>query len=233
MRLAKAVANCGITSRRKAELLIFDGKVRVNGKTVLVPQTLVDLTKDRIEVDGRLIRSQEKVYYLLNKPKGYICSHQRIGEKKIIYDLFDDKERIFSVGRLDRDTTGLLIVTNDGIFANKVIHPSSNVSKDYIVKVYENVTDVHLKLIFEGSMVEDTFVKPKRVTKLRHGVIKVTVMEGKKREVRLLVENAGLQIHSLQRVRIGDLSLPRIPEGTYRPMTEKEKRAILGETQAL
>lgn len=230
MRLAKAIANCGVTSRRKAEELIFDGKVKVNNKLILVPQTLVDLTKDRIEVDGKLIRHQEKVYYLLNKPKGYICSHQRIGEKKIIYDLFNDKERIFSVGRLDRDTTGLLIVTNDGVFANKVIHPSSNVSKDYLVKVDDNVTDVHLKLIFEGSMVEDTFVKPKRVTKLRHGVVKVTVMEGKKREVRVLVENAGLKIQSLQRVRIGDLSLPRIPEGTYRPMTEKEKRAILGQT---
>ncbi len=227
-RLSKALAAAGVASRRAAEELIFDGRVKVNGQVVYVPQTMVDWQKDTILVDESPIRGEEKkVYFLLNKPHGYICSNTRLGTKKLVVDLFTHLNlRLFTVGRLDRDTTGLLIITNDGFFANKVIHPSSNISKEYLVKTTQEITDIHLKEISKGTYIEDTWIKPVRVEKVRKGTLKVVVKEGKKREVRLLVQNAGLDILELTRIRIGGLRLGPIPEGTFREMTETDKNEL-------
>ena len=232
-RLSKALAGAGIASRRAAEEIIFDGRVKVNGTVVKVPQTLVDWEKDSILVDEHPIRGEErKVYYILNKPHGYICSNTRIGSKKLVVDLFTHLNlRLFTVGRLDRDTTGLLLVTNDGFFSNKVIHPSSNIVKEYLIKTSQEITDVHLKNISKGTSIEDCWIKPVKVEKVRKGTLKVVVKEGKKREVRLLVQNAGLDILELSRIRIGGLKLGPIPEGTFREMTENEK-AILFNSKA-
>src|SRR5712675_728698 len=125
-RLSKALAAAGIASRRAAEKLIFEGRVKVNGVVEKVPQTLVNWDSDLILVDHEPIKGEErKVYYILNKPHGFVCSNTRIGTKKLVVDLFAHLNlRLFTVGRLDRDTTGLLLLTNDGHFANKVIHPS-------------------------------------------------------------------------------------------------------------
>ncbi len=227
-RLSKALAAAGIASRRAAEELIFEGRIKVNGQVVKVPQTLIDWEKDTILVDEAPIKGEEKkVYFILNKPHGYICSNTRIGTKKLVVDLFAHLNlRLFTVGRLDRDTTGLLLVTNDGHFTNKVIHPSSNISKEYLVKTSQEITDGHLKTISKGTYIEDTWIKPVRVEKVRKGTLKVVVKEGKKREVRLLVQNAGLEILELSRIRIGGLRLGPIPEGTFRELTETEKREI-------
>jgi 23S rRNA pseudouridine2605 synthase len=227
-RLSKALAAAGIASRRAAEELIFDGRIKVNGHVVKIPQTMVDWEKDTILVDESPIQGEEKkVYFILNKPHGYICTNTRIGTKKLVIDLFAHLNlRLFTVGRLDRDTTGLLIVTNDGHFTNKVIHPSSNISKEYLVKTSQEITDGHLKDISKGSYIEDSWIKPVRVEKVRKGTLKVVVKEGKKREVRLLVQNAGLEILELSRIRIGGLRLGPIPEGSFREMTENEKKVI-------
>jgi 23S rRNA pseudouridine2605 synthase len=227
-RLSKAMSAAGVASRRACEEMIFQGRVKVNGTVALLPQTMVCSEKDEISVDGQRIRNEEgKVYYLLNKPHGFICSNARIGTKKLVIDLFTGLPyRLFTVGRLDRDTTGLLIVTNDGHFANRVIHPSSNISKEYLVKTSQEITDVHLKAIGKGSRIENVHIRPVRVTKVRKGTLKVTVKEGKKREVRLLVQNAGLEIVELSRIRIGGLTLGPISEGTYREMTDAEKDMI-------
>jgi 23S rRNA pseudouridine2605 synthase len=227
-RLSKALAAAGVASRRAAEELIFEGRVKVNGKMVVVPQTMVDWEKDVILVDESPIRGEEeKVYFILNKPHGYTCSHTRIGTKKLVVDLFAHLNlRIFTVGRLDRDTTGLLIVTNDGHFANQVIHPSSNISKEYLVKTGQEITDVHVKAISKGTYIEGSWIKPVRVEKVRKGTLKVVVKEGKKREVRLLVQNANLDILELSRIRIGGLRLGPIPEGTFREMTEADKQEL-------
>lgn len=135
-RLSKTLAAAGVASRRAAEELIFEGRVKVNGAVEKVPQTLVDAEADLILVDDEPIKSEErKVYYILNKPHGFVCTNARIGTKKLVIDLFAHLNlRLFTVGRLDRDTTGLLLVTNDGHFANKVIHPSSNIVKEYLIK---------------------------------------------------------------------------------------------------
>lgn len=227
-RLSKALAAAGVASRRAAEELIFSGKVTVNGSIVLLPQTLVSWEEDVICVDKkRVTKEQGKLYYLLNKPKGFICSNARVGTKKIVSDLFESvPERLFTVGRLDRDTTGLLIVTNDGHFANTVIHPSSNITKEYLVRTNIEPFHEHLVQISKGIEIEGDWIQPVKVTKVRKGTIKVIVREGKKREVRLLVEQTGLKVVELKRIRIGGLLLGDLPEGSYRILTESDKESI-------
>jgi 23S rRNA pseudouridine2605 synthase len=227
-RLSKALSAAGVASRRACEELIFQGRVKVNGAVVCVPQTMVSWKNDEIIVDGQKIqREEDKVYFLLNKPHGFICSNTRIGSKKLVLDLFAGfPHRLFTVGRLDRDTTGLLIVTNDGHFAHRIIHPSADISKEYLVKTTQEITDVHLKAISKGTRIENVHIRPFRVVKVRKGTLKVTVKEGKKREVRLLVQNAGLDILELCRIRIGGLPLGPLAEGMYREMTEAEKESL-------
>ncbi len=227
-RLSKALAGAGVASRRACEELIFQGLVKVNGEVVNVPQTLVDLAIDRITVREQPIQQVEnKVYYLLNKPVGYICSTRRSGQSKLVLDLFQDEgHRLFTVGRLDKDTEGLLIVTNDGHFANRVIHPSANIHKEYLVKTDQEVSHDHLVAIAHGTLVEGSFVKPIRVEKVRRGTLKIVIGEGKKREVRLLLDAAGLKVKSLARIRLGGLHLGALAVGAWRPLTDKEKQLI-------
>jgi 23S rRNA pseudouridine2605 synthase len=227
-RLSKALAAAGIASRRACEELIFAGRVSVNGTVVLVPQTPVDWETDAITVDGKLLTQEEsKVCYLLNKPKGYICSSKKTSNTKIVLDLFEEvDQRLFTVGRLDQDTEGLLIVTNDGQFANRVIHPSSNIHKEYLVKADKELTFEHLAAITNGTQVEGTFVRPVKVTKVRRGTLKIIISEGKKREVRSLLAAAGLETLELTRIRIGSLPLGDLAVGQWRAMTEKDKELI-------
>lgn len=229
-RLSKYLAAAGVASRRACEELIFAGKVKVNGTVVEVPQTLVG-DRDKILVNGKPIgKAEGKVYYILNKPAGYICTNRRSPTSKIVLDLFEGVgERLFTVGRLDKETEGLLLVTNDGHFANHVIHPSHNIHKEYLAKTDHDLTHEHLQAISSGTLVEGTFVKPIRVTKVRKGTVKIVVAEGKKREVRLLLEAAGLQINHLSRIRIGGLILGQLPLGSWRELTEKERKLIFNE----
>ena len=226
-RLSKTLAAAGVASRRACEELIFAGHVKVNGAIALLPQTMVD-ENDQITVDGQPIKKENaKVYYMLNKPPGYICSAVGNQKSRLVLDLFEDvEERLFTVGRLDKETQGLLLVTNDGHFANSVIHPSSNIQKEYVAKTTQEITPEHLFAISNGTLVEGVFVKPLRVQKVRKGTLKVTIAEGKKREVRVLLEAAGLEVKELTRVRIGGLVLGTLPVGNWRPMTEREKTLI-------
>ncbi|XP_054821793.1 putative ribosomal large subunit pseudouridine synthase SVR1, chloroplastic isoform X2 [Prosopis cineraria] len=228
MRLSKVLAAAGVASRRSSEELIFEGTVTVNGSVCNTPQTRVDPAKDVIYVNGnRLPKKQPpKVYFALNKPKGYICS---AGEKesKSVISLFDDylknwgkrnpgvpKPRLFTVGRLDVATTGLIIVTNDGDFAQRLSHPSSNLSKEYIATIDGAVHKRHLIAISEGTTIEGLHCVPDVVELLPHqpdaprARLRIVVHDGRKHEVRELLKNAGLEIHSLKRVRVGGFKLP-------------------------
>lgn len=227
-RLSKILARAGVASRRAAETLIFDGKVRVNDVTITLPQTIVDPLSDKIYIDDHPITlSDEKVYYILNKPKGFICSNKPMGRKKLVVDLFAHlKHRLFTIGRLDRDTTGLILLTNDGHFAQEVIHPSKNIAKEYLVKTRQEITHEHLETLSKGTLIEGKWIRPSKVTKVRRGTLKIVVKEGKKREVRLMVQNAGLTLLSLSRIRIGDLKLGDLPEGSFRELSEKERSLI-------
>jgi 23S rRNA pseudouridine2605 synthase len=227
-RLSKVLAAAGVASRRACEELIFEGRVKVNGKKVILPQTLVSFAEDEILVDGESItQAEKKVYYLLNKPIGYLCTSKKEGNKKIVLDLFEGLPyRLFTVGRLDRDTSGLLIVTNDGHFAQKVIHPSSDLAKEYLVKTDKEISYENLLSISEGTVIEGEWIKPEKISKVRKGTLKVIVKEGRKREVRLLVEKCGLNVIELKRIRIGGLLLGPLPPGSWKEMSENEKKAI-------
>ncbi|KAE8672025.1 Pseudouridine synthase family protein isoform 2 [Hibiscus syriacus] len=221
-RLSKVLAAAGVASRRGSEELIFNGKVTVNGSVCNAPQTRVDPSKDIIYVNGNRLPKKlpPKVYLALNKPKGCICSS---GEKefKSALDLFEDylktwdkinpgspKPRLFTVGRLDVATTGLIIVTNDGDFAQKLSHPSSNLTKEYIATIDGEVRKRHLIAISEGTEIEGVLCVPDSVEllpkqpDLSRPRIRIVVHEGRNHEVRELVKNAGLEIHSLKRLRI-------------------------------
>ena len=227
-RLSKALAAAGVASRRACEELIFSARVQVNGITVKIPQTLVDWENDRIVVDGASVKGEhKKIYYMLNKPRGYICSNIRPGNKPIILDLFPESEkRLFTVGRLDRESQGLLLVTNDGHFANKVIHPSSGVIKEYLVKTVQEVTGETLETISEGARVDGRWIRPASVTKVRRGTFRICLKEGKKHEVRIIAERASLDVIELIRIRIGSLVLGSLPEGEFRTLSENDKTLI-------
>lgn len=227
-RLSKTLAASGLGSRRALEAQILAGKVRVNGLVVKTPQTRVTLGKDKILVDGKPVRREEKkVYYILNKPRGYLCSNRRTNSKPLVLDLFPrQKMRLFTVGRLDFDTSGLLLVTNDGHFAQRVIHPSFQLSKEYLVKTDDDITHEMLKKISKGTFIEGSWSRPYRVQKVRKGTLKMVLKGGKKREVRLLVQNAGLSVLSLTRIRIGSLLLGNLQVGAWREMSEGEKAAL-------
>ncbi len=226
-RLSKVMARAGVASRRACEELIFKGSVRVNGVLTKTPQTHVS-PEDKIMVHGKRIGNEEsKVYYMVNKPEGYLCSTEGGSPGKRILALFgEESRRLFTVGRLDRDTSGLILVTNDGHFANKVIHPSSNVIKEYLVKTNKEITDEHLKIISKGAVIDGIMVLPKKVSKVRKGTLKIAISEGKKHEVRIMVARANLEIHELIRIRIGGLHLGDLPKGAWRSLTDNEKAGI-------
>ena len=224
-RLSKALAAAGIASRRACEEIIFAGRVKVNGNVVKIPQTLVDWSVDAIEVDTIAVPAeQKKVYYLLNKPPGYICSNARPGRQRIVLDLFEGTPPgLFTIGRLDKDSEGLLLVTNDGRFAHRVIHPSSNITKEYLVKTPYELTLEHLETLSQGARVDDKWIRPVSVAKVRRGTFRIVVKEGRKHEVRIIAERAGLKVTELRRIRIGELLLGSLPVGEYRPLTDRER----------
>ena len=224
MRLAKALAEAGIASRRACERLIVDGEVAVNGQVVHVPYQGVDWERDRVAVGGKLIRpGVKKRYYAINKPVGYLCSQARLGQQRILADLFpDDGERLFSVGRLDRATSGLILATNDGVFAHQVMHPSFGVVKEYLVKVAQEVSHEHLVAMSQGTPLNGVWVKPLSVNKIRRGTFKISLCEGRKHEVREIVYSADLHLLTLTRIRIGSLVLGSMAEGSFRSLSQDE-----------
>jgi 23S rRNA pseudouridine2605 synthase len=226
-RLAKVMAAAGVAARRKCEEIISAGRVTVDGKVCLVPQTLVSLEENEIIVNGkRLGGAEDKVYFLLNKPTGVVCSNTRPHQGQRVIDLFPNDHRLFTVGRLDKDTTGLLIVTNDGQLANRVIHPSSGVEKEYLASVEANLTEDHLELLRRGTRVEGIYVKPLAVEKVGRKKVRIVVAEGKKREVRVMLQRADLEVVALCRTRIGRLRLGNLPVGGWSQVTLGQAEAV-------
>lgn len=222
-RLSKVLAKAGVASRRGAEELIFSKKVLVNGQLIEKPEFRVDPSKDSIKVNGKLLpKAEEKVYYMLNKPCGYVCSCKQPSNQRLIFDLIpSSKQRLFPVGRLDKNTSGLLLITNDGDFSNNILHPSKEVPKEYIVRVKDPISPDQIAFLKKPIHIEGRMVKADLVVRLK-GSIKIVVHDGRKHEIRLMVQKAGLELISLKRIRIGNLVLSKVPKGSYRVLTSKE-----------
>lgn len=229
IRLQKYIADCGVTSRRKAEELIVEGRVTVNTKVASVLGTKVNPSKDVVEVDGSLIdlSSVSKVYLVMNKPRGMVTTVSDPEGRATVMELIKEvSERVYPVGRLDYLSEGLLILTNDGELANKVMHPSFNVTKVYEVKVFGLISPKIIRILREGVTVDGDFLKPlsvRHIRQLEHKTwLEFTLGEGKNREIRKLCEAAGLTVDKLKRVAIGGLSIKGIAPGNYTYLTKPQ-----------
>lgn len=230
-RLQKVIAQSGTTSRRKAEDLIKEGRVKVNGKTIKELGVKVS-EKDKIEVDDILITKKEHAYYLLNKPRGVISSVQDEKGRKTVVDLIDTTARIYPVGRLDYDTTGVILLTNDGDFANIITHPQYEIDKVYIAKVRGLIKAEELKKLKEGVLIDDKKMKASRV-KLRKSnretntsIVELTIHEGHNHQVKNMFASLGYDVLKLKRERVGIFTLRNLKSGQYRRLTPKEVQIV-------
>lgn len=233
MRLNKFLASAGIASRRKCDEIILSGVVAVNGKVVNELGTTINEKKDKITIEGRVVTLPSSfVYIKLNKPKGYACTTNDEKGRKTIYDLVDCKERLFSIGRLDYDTEGLIILTNDGDFANRVAHPRYSMEKEYRVTVEGEIKESELAVMRKGVVVDGERMPSAKVEWLSYenGFTKLSVAidEGQNRQVRRMFEAIGKSIKLLKRVRIGGVKLGGLSRGEYKDLTEKELNLLVG-----
>ena len=225
MRINKYIAHAGVASRRKAEELIKEGRVTLNGKTVTELATIVK-NGDIVEVNGSPIYNEEKVYYLLNKPRGVISSVSDEKNRKTVIDLMPhDKERIYPVGRLDRNTTGVLLLTNDGDLASKLTHPKFLKKKVYHVHLDKNLTAHDMQQISEGITLEDGEIKADAVAyadERDKSQVGIEIHSGKNRIVRRIFESLGYRVTKLDRVQFAGLTKKNLRRGDWRFLTEKE-----------
>ena len=232
-RLQKVIAEAGITSRRKAEELILNGKVKVNGKVVKELGTKVSF-EDEIEVNGEPINKEEKVYYLFNKPKKVICSVSDPHNRITVNDYFRDiNKRVFPVGRLDYETTGLIIMTNDGEFAQQMMHPSKHIEKTYEVEVEGIFTEkmaIHLTngIVIEGKKTLPAIVEIVSTSKRKNmSLLNITIFEGRNREIRKMMEYFNCDVKRLKRIQYGFLTLGKLKQGEYRKLRSYEIRKLI------
>jgi len=233
-RLQKVIARAGIASRRKSEELIKEGRVKVNGK--VIKELGVKVTpSDRVEVDGVQIEKEEPVYFLLYKPRGVISSVSDDKGRKVVTDFFPyQQERIFPVGRLDYDTSGLLLLTNDGEFANLLMHPRNQIDKVYVVKSKGIPSKENLRKLEKGIHLEDGKTAPAKVKMLsvdkqkQTAIIEIIIHEGRNRQVRRMFEAIGHEVLKLKRERYGFLTLQGLSAGDARELTHHEVKLLRG-----
>jgi len=227
IRLQKFLSSAGVCSRRKGEELIVAGKVAVNGEVIVELGTKIDPDQDRVEVDGKAIKpSNTLVYIALNKPKDYVTSCSHPGQK-VVVDLVDISERIYPVGRLDKDSTGLLLLTNDGRIHHRLSHPSFDHEKEYDVTVARPIPDGALKKMSDGLPLMGTKTRPARITRISPRRFRMVLQEGKNRQIRRMVRKVGNEVTRLQRKRFASIKLGNLPPGKWRYLKESEKKSLL------
>ena len=230
-RLQKVIAASGYTSRRKAEELISNGKVKVNGKTVTEMGIQVS-TKDIIEVEGKILNKENKEYILLYKPRGVVTTTDDDKGRTTVMDLVDTTKRLYPVGRLDYDTTGALILTNDGELTNLLIHPSSNIEKVYVAKIEgilskEDIIKLSKGVMVDGKKTAKAFVKIEKVDKKNNtSYVKLIIHEGRNHQVKKMFEAVGYQVEKLKRESFAGLDLKGLKSGEYRYLTIKEVKTL-------
>ena len=227
MRLQKYLAHAGLCSRRKAEEYILAGRIKINGIITSELGTKVD-PSDSVFFDDKpvlLSREHPKIYLALNKPEGYVtsCSQKKT---KIVMDLIDIDERIYPVGRLDKDSKGLLLLTNDGELHNKLSHPSFDHEKEYIVTTVDPVSDDALKHMAGGVMIDGVKTRRARVQRMSDKQFRIVLKEGRNRQIRKMVQQTGNEVDTLLRIRIANITLGTLKEGTWRYLTREEIRQL-------
>ncbi|MFF2887636.1 pseudouridine synthase [Paenibacillus sp. NPDC057967] len=234
-RLQKILAQAGIASRRKCEELILSGAVEVNGEKVTTLGVKADVAVDTITVNGRPIRGEKKIYLMMNKVKGVITSAKDPQGRKTVTDFLPGiKERVYPVGRLDYDTEGLLLLTNDGEFANKLTHPSHHVPKTYHATVKGVPHGTALEKLQRGIMLEDGMTSPAEVeyhdvdTEKNEATISITIYEGRNRQVRRMFDAIHHKVIRLKRIKFGELGLQQLGRGKFRHLTPQEVQELLG-----
>ena len=227
MRLQKFLSRAGICSRRKGEEYIKAGWVKVNGRVVTELGIKVDPERDAVEVDKDAIRTDTKPTYIaLNKPRGYVSScHQQ--DEKIVLDLLDISERVYPVGRLDKDSTGLLLLTNDGHLHHRLSHPSFNHEKEYAVTVARPLPEGALRKLAKGLPMMGTRTRPARVKRISARRFRIVLQEGKNRQIRRMVRKVGGEVTHLKRIRVASIKLGNLPSGNWRYLTNTEKENLL------
>lgn len=232
IRIQKIIADSGVCSRRKAEQLIAEGRVKINGRPVKVGDKCG--YKDLVTIDGERIyvpRKKNFIYLMMNKPRGYVTTVSDELDRRCVMDLLDGvEERVYPVGRLDRNSEGLLLFTNDGDFANSIMHPSRHISKTYRVTVRPDINDDQLVALSEGVEIDGKKTLPASVVvkEKQQGrvVMLITIREGRNRQIRKMCEAVGLEVARLRRISIGPLKLGMLKPGTFRELTAEELRAL-------
>jgi len=233
VRLQKFLADAGVASRRAGEQFILEGRVEVNGQVVQQLGVKVDPVHDKVRVDGKPVHTKRKLYIALNKPKGCVCSRKDEFERPTIYELMPKEwNNLYSVGRLDYDTEGLIFLTNDGQFALRLTHPRYEVSKKYLVTVEVRVESEMLEKFVQGVFHEGERLKARKAHLVSSTksmtVVELELTEGKNREVRRMFESQGVMVKRLQRVQIGKIKLGELKPGKWRTLTEPEIKSLLG-----
>jgi len=228
IRLNKYLSMRGVASRREADRLIADGQVSVNGKVVTEMGVKIDPEKDKVTFSSELLeRGEELVYLMLHKPAGYVTSVKPTRlEPKVVTQLIDTEERVYPVGRLDKETTGLLLFTNDGTLTNKLIHPSSESEKEYEVTVEGEVRRGQLAKLEAGVKLHGQKTKKTQVRKIAPNKLRIILTEGKNRQVRRVCKKVGLPVVALKRLRIKGLELGDLEEGKWRYLTYDEVKML-------
>lgn len=227
IRLQKFLSQAGVASRRASEEMIVQGRVRINGKVVTELGVRVDPTRDRVQVDGQRVRPAPQEWFALNKPRGYLSTRSDPEGRPTLYELLPPPmRRLFYVGRLDYDSEGLILLTNDGDTANRLLHPRYGIERDYEVELDQPIESDALARLRRGVELEDGPARAESVRRRSGNVIVLTLREGRKREVRRMFEAVGHRVRRLRRVRYGPVKLGRLPTGQWRHLEEHELAAL-------
>jgi len=231
--LDRVISKAGLGSRTEARSWIGTGRVRVNGKLIRTPDHWVDLERDRVTLDGKPVRGGEKIYIMLNKPAGYISTYKDPAGRPTVYDLISNLGQfVVPVGRLDQDTSGLLLMTNDTQFAERITNPAFKAPKTYLVKAATPLSDEQLDQLRQGVELKDGPTQPAEVVRVNSSSIELTIREGRNRQVRRMLEAVGSKVLKLARTSIGPLETGDLETGKYRALSAAEVRQLFGSLAA-